>query len=428
MKKHFILWLLTVACMQATAQNHTTLTANQKSILFTQATIHNGRGEVLTAAALGFKNGKITYIGTDTKLPVNDYDTVINCGSKHIYPGFIGMNTQMGLVEIEAVRATIDAGEVGDINPSARSVIAYNTDNKSIATVRCDGVLMCQVVPQRGLVSGQSSVMKMDGWNWEDAAYKIDEGIIIHWPRMMLFNAWWASSPEEQQQRTERQLLQLKNLFDEARAYYMSKGSGNINLDAMCGLFNHSKKLYVEAYSVREIIAAVAFGNSYGVSLVIVGGIESCMVADLLKKHNIPVIIKGTHTLPATDDTDIRATYKLPALLQQAGITYCISVEGFWQVRTLGYQAGQAVAYGITAEEALTAITYTPAKILGIDASCGSLEKGKDATLFISEGDALDMRTNKISWAFIAGKPVDLDNVQKQLYRKYLDKFGLHDN
>lgn len=429
MKKPSIIILLAVLSTQLWAQKPQAKNNNQqKSVLLTNATIHNGRGNVMPSAAIGFANGKITYIGTVTNVASTKFDTVIACDGKHIYPGFIGMNTQMGLIEIEAVRATNDVAEVGALNPSARSVIAYNTDNKSIATVRCDGVLMCQVVPSGGLVAGQSSVMKLDGWNWEDAAYKTDEGIQLNWPNMKVYRAPWAPTAEEQLERTEHNLEQLKVLFNDAQAYHASKATGNINLDAMCGLFDGSKKLYVAANMIREIVSAIEFCKHYNIKCVIVGGAESYMVADLLKKNNVPVILLGTHALPTSDDDDIRQPYKLPALLQAAGIEYCISVPGFWQVRTLGYQAAQAVPYGISTEEALTAITYTPAKILGIDATAGSLEMGKDATLFISSGDALDIRTNKITCAYIQGRSVDLDNVQKQLYQKYLHKYGLHDN
>ncbi|MEO8147389.1 MAG: amidohydrolase family protein [Bacteroidia bacterium] len=419
--------ILLIITSIAKAQNPAPAKSQTKKILLAGGTVHVGNGQVIDNAAIGFANGKITYIGTVTDTNAADYDTVINCTGKHIYPGFIGMNTTMGLAEIEAVRATRDIYEVGDLNPSARAIIAYNTDNKTIPTVRCDGVLLCQIVPQGGLISGQSSVVELDAWNWEDAAYKTDEGIHLNWPNMRVYSYTNAPPIEEQQDRTQKVLTNINQLFKDARAYYATAvhEETNLNLEVMRGLFDGTKKLYVHADYVREIIAAVNFCKEQKIKMILVGGDDAYKATDLLKENHIPVVLGNTHSLPRSVDDDIDQPFKTPALLQKAGVDYCISVGGFWQVRTLGFQAGQAVPYGITKEQALAAITSAPAKILGIDKTTGTLETGKDATLFISKGDALDMLGNKIDTAFIRGKLINLDNVQKQLYKKYMDKYGL---
>lgn len=423
-----LLCLLFLAITSLTqAQNPVPAKAQTKKILLTGAVVHIGNGQVVDNAAVGFENGKLTYVGTVTGINPTNFDTVINCTGKQIYPGFIGMNTIMGLSEIEAVRATRDMNEVGDLNPSARAIIAYNTDNKTIPTVRCDGVLLCQVVPQGGLISGQSSVVELDAWNWEDAAYKTDEGIHLNWPNMRVYSYTNAPAVEEQQDRTQKALNNINQLFKDARAYFESPthDETNLNLKAMSGLFDGSKKLYVHADYVREIIAAVNFSKEQKIKMVLVGGDDAYKVANLLKENHIPVVLGNTQSLPRSVDDDIDQPFKTPALLQKAGVDYCISVGGFWQVRTIGYQAGQAVPFGITKEQALTAITLSPAKILGIEKTTGTLEVGKDATVFISKGDALDMLGNKVDAAFIRGKQINLDNVQKQLYKKYMDKYGL---
>jgi imidazolonepropionase-like amidohydrolase len=158
--------------------------------------------------------------------------------------------------------------------------------------------------------------------------------------------------------------------------------------------------------------------------MVLVGGQDAWMAASLLRENNIPVVLNRVHSLSLRPDADIHLPYKLPAMLRDSGVMFCLSNEGFWQVRNLPFQAGTAAAWGLTKEEALQAITLTPAKISGIDKTVGSLEEGKDATLIVSDGDLLDMMHSKISIAYIRGKQLDLDNVHEQLYRKYLKKYG----
>jgi imidazolonepropionase-like amidohydrolase len=420
------LFLTATYAVTVQAQNPVPAKAQTKKILIKGGTAHIGNGKVIDNAAIGFVNGKITFVGNAASANTADFDTVINGTGKQIYPGFIGMNTVMGLSEIEAVRATNDARETGSFNPSTRAIIAYNTDNKSIPTVRCDGVLLCQIVPQGGMVSGQSAVVQMDAWNWQDAAYTTDEGIHLNWPNMRVYRSTYASPIDEQQDRTQKSLESIQQLFKDARYYYEAKPTEiNINLEAMKGLFDGSKKLYVHADYVRQIIAAVNFCHDQKIQMVLVGGDDAYKVTDLLKENHVPVVLGQTHALPGSVDADIDLPYKMPYLLQKAGVEYCISVGGFWQVRTLGYNAGQAVSYGLTKEQALAAITSSPAKILGIDKTVGTLETGKDATLFISKGDALDMLGNNLDAAFISGRNISLDNVQKQLYVKYMDKYGL---
>jgi imidazolonepropionase-like amidohydrolase len=197
----------------------------------------------------------------------------------------------------------------------------------------------------------------------------------------------------------------------------------------MKGIFSSAKILYVHVNYAKEIEDAVHFLKDAGVKkMVIVGGTDSWMVADLLKENNIPVMVNRIHDLPNRTDDDIDLPYKLPTLLQKAGVLFCLENSGDMeemQERNLPFNAGTAAAYGLTKEEALASITLNAAKILGIDNRVGSLEAGKDATLFISTGDALDMKSNNVELAFIRGKKLDLSNEQKALYGKYMKKYGL---
>lgn len=411
------------------AQNPAPALPQTKSILLLNGTAHLGDGKVIENAAIGFKDGKINLVADATvvRLSQGAYDTTIYVNGKHIYPGFIAANSTIGLNEVELVRATNDYNEVGKLNPSVRSIISYNTDSKVTPTVRSNGVLLAQTVPQGGLISGNSSVVELDGWNWEDAAYKMDIGLHINWPDMTTYKFQNGPTEEEQKKNTDKALLEITNLFNDAKAYSELKSSSpeNLHLEAMRGLFNGTKKLFVNANNIKQIIASVNFCKNYRVSMVLVGGADAWRITGLLKENNIPVIIGRTHAVPSRQDEDVDLPYKLPYLLQKAGILFCNTVEGFWQVRNLMFNAGTDAAYGLTKEEALEAITSSPAKILGIDSTVGTLGQGKDATLIVSDGDVLDMKSNNIVQAYIRGKNINLDNVQKQLYSKYMTKYGL---
>lgn len=410
------------------AQNPAPAKPQSETILIMNGTAHLGNGQVIENSAIGLENGKIVMVADATRIRLEKgkYKRTINAAGKHVYPGLIDCNSTLGLTEIDLVRSTRDFYEVGQMNPNVRSVIAYNTDSKLIPTVRSNGVLLTQVTPAGGTISGQSSVVEMDGWNWEDAVYKMDEGIHLNWPQMYIYKST-PENEENQRIRMQKGLDEIESFFRDSKEYAAENPptEKNVRFEAMRGLFDGSKKLYVHCDYVKEILAAVDLCKRYSIKMVLVSGADAWKVSDVLKKNNVSVIVVKTHSLPPREDEDVDLPYKLPYLLKQAGITFAITADGSWQGRNIPFQAGTAAAYGLTKEEALTSITLDAAKILGIDATVGSLEEGKDATLIISSGDVLDMRTSNIENAFIRGKEIDLDNVQKQLYRKYEDKYGI---
>ncbi|MGI4020716.1 MAG: amidohydrolase family protein [Janthinobacterium lividum] len=412
--------------------NITPAKPQSKPILITGATIHVGNGQVIENGYIAFDKGKITAIGSGTA-PNASFSDVISANGKQVYPGFIAPMTSLGLVEFESVRATIDNEEVGDINANIRSLIAYNTDSKVIPTVRSNGILLAQPTPEGGIISGQSSVVQLDAWNWQDAAYKTDIGVHLNWPVARAARGRrgaaipGAVAQETPAERAQKIIDNLNTYFTEAKAYAeMGKPKvTNLRFEGMKSLFNGSKKLFVIADGAKEIIQAVAFAKNYGIKEVIVGGKESYLVADVLKENNVPVILRETQTLPDKDEDDVYLPYKLPKILQDAGVLYGLTGTGFWRQRNLPFEAGEAVGYGLSKEQAVQMITLNNAKILGIDKTTGSLEVGKDANLFISKGDALDMITINVETAFIQGRNINLDNLHKQLYKRYAGKYGV---
>ena len=412
------------------AQNQAAGSPQTKAIALTGATIHTANGQVIPNGVIVFNKGIITAVGAAGTAYDKATTETIDVAGKSIYPGLISPVNSVGLIEIEAVRATDDQREVGGINPHVRALIAYNTDSEVIPTVRSNGVLITQATPQGDIVAGMSSVMQMDGWNWEDAALKKDDGIHINWvgyfKRDFDFVTFTASTKKND--KRDEILREIDKTFNDAIAYSQTKPSvTNVKMEAMRGLFDGSKNLYINADYGKEIIEAVQFAKSKGVKkIVIISGEESLMAADFLKENNIPVIINTTHRLPnsADDDTDI--AYKLPQLLAQKGVLVGLAYIGLdWRTRNLPFLAGTVAGYGMDKEDALKLITANNAKILGIDKMVGTLEVGKHATLIVSAGDVLDMRTAKVEHAFIQGRKVDLDDKQKRLYRKYAEKYNV---
>lgn len=416
-----------MALTTARAQNPTPAGEQTKRILILGATAHIGDGTVIGNSAVGFEKGKLTLVTDATTIRIDRtaYDTIIQANGKHVYPGLIALNTTIGLNEIESIRATQDINETGSYNPSARALVAYNTDSKVTPTIRSNGVLLAQITPQGGVVPGQSSVVTLDAWNFEDAAYATDEGIHLNWPSMRTIRSRRAEVDEKQKERMEKTLSEIRTLFAEAKAYSAAKSPvANQHLEAMRGLFDGTKTLYVHCNYVKEIIAATGLCRDFNVRMVIVGGTDAWMVTDLLKQQDIAVVITETHRLPSREDEDIDMPFKLPSILQREGILYAITTGSFWQVRNLPFQSGQAAGHGLTKEQVLTAVTQSPAKILRVDDRTGTLETGKDATLLITGGDLFDMKSSHVESAFIAGRQISLDNIQKQLNEKYRRKYG----
>lgn len=405
-----------------------------RSILLLNGTAHLGTGEMINRSAIVLENGKIVKVMNALTNTINnsDYDSVIDIKDKHVYPGFIAVNSTLGLVEIGAIRATEDFEEIGTYNPNVRAIIAYNTDSKITPTIRTNGVLLAQVTPRGGIVSGSSSVVHFDAWNWEDALIKEDIGIHLNWPKFMKSSGWWSTPEDTKKAKNYMEKTQeINTFFDEAVAYSKASNEGDkdLKLEAMKGLLTGEKTLFVNVSYIKEINDVINFKRKYKLkSVVIVGGYDSWMVTDRLKENNISVIIEHIHSLPNQTEDDIDLPYKLPKLLHDAGVPYCLQYYGSMEqmgTRNLPFVAGTAIAYGLSYEEGVASITLNAAKILGIEKELGSIEEGKNATLFVSEGDALDMKTSNVVIAFIDGRMINLDNHQSRNYNKYKRKYGL---
>ena len=335
------------------------------------------------------------------------------------------------MVEIDAVKASDDDAEIGAINPNIRSLIAYNAESKVVESMRPNGVLLGQITPRGGTLSGTSSVVQFDAWNWEDAAVKVDEGLHLNWPNSFSRGrSWLAEDPGMKPNKDyNKQVSKLKDYFNESKAYNSgNKAKTHLPFEAVHGIFDGSKKLYIHVNDEKGITDAINFSKQNNVkNMVIVGGREAYKVGNLLKKNAVSVILQRVHSTPSNEDDDYDLPYKMAKLLVDQGVLLALETSGKMErmnTRNLPFYAGTTVAHGLTKEQALKLITLNPAKILGIDDLYGSLESGKSATLFLSEGDALDMRTNKITHAFIDGREISLETHQTKLWKRYSKKYS----
>ena len=434
--KKIILLLLTIFSLNLYSQVPEPVSEQKDHIILFNGIIHDSRfGGYTQYGWVSFKDGKIDEVRKldNQTVPAEYYDQntiLIDLDGKHVYPGLILPNSKVGLEDISAVRATVDHTEIGDINSNIRSLIAYNTDSEIISTFRYNGILLSQVVPDGDLITGNSSIMMMEGWNWEDAAYKIDDGMHIKWPRKTFPPNRWTGSTEFRENPNYRNTIDMVHKFlIDSRAYYdlKDKVDGiNLKLESMIDVFSGKKKIYIHANTREQIIESVQAFKRHGINnLVIVGANDAYYAIDFLKENNLPVLLNNLHRVPSRNHEDVDLPYKLPYLLHKEGILVGLTASGsLHSQRNLPFLAGTAAGYGLSKSDALKMITYNNAKILGIDNITGSLEVGKDANIIVSEGDILDMRSSKVEMAFIKGKKINLNGKQQILYDRFKRKYS----
>lgn len=393
------------------------------------ATAHLGNGEVIENSLIMFNDGKITFVGS-AMMRIARQGTVINAKGKHVYPGFIAANATLGLVEIDAVKASDDQREIGIMNPHIRSIIAYNAESKVVESMRPNGVLMAQITPRGGTFSGTSSVVQLDAWNWEDAAIKTDDAIHMNWPGSFTRGRWWLGEDPALKPDTKyaNKIAEIKNYFENAKVYLKGKKEKtHLPYKALSGLFNGTKKLHIHVSGQKEITDAVNIAKKAGIDNIVIVHAEGAeKIADFLVQNKVAVVLNRPHRNPDNEDDAYDSTYTIAKTLTDKDITVAVGMEGQMErmnTRNIPFYAGTFAAHGLTKEEALKLITLNAAKVLGIDSFVGSLVVGKDATLFISEGDALEMRTNNLTAAFIQGRKISLETHQTKLWKRYANKY-----
>jgi imidazolonepropionase-like amidohydrolase len=407
----------------------------KRPIILKGGILHTVSTDIFEGYDILFSKGKIVRI--EKNIMASPETDVYDVFGKHIIPGYIAPITRIGLVEIGLVKQTRDFAERGSFNPNVKANVSYNPDSDLIPITRSNGVLVVNSVPAGGRISGQSSVMMLDGWTWEQATLKHPSGLHINWPSMRInYGANVKKSEKQQKEEIQKSIRDLDHMVRDVRAYFQrikqrsriagERQKSDLRLESMIPFVVEKKKIFIHADEARQIKSAVEWAKKNDLKIIIVGGSDSWRITDLLVKNNIPVVIDQVEKIPTRRFEPIHLPYKLPFLLKQAGVQFCLNtIIGYphdGNIRNLPNEAMRAAAYGLDKSEALRSITLSTAEILGVDDMIGSLDIGKDATFFISETPPMEMNP-KILMAFIQGKEVDLNNHQKMLYKKYQEKY-----
>jgi imidazolonepropionase-like amidohydrolase len=427
-----LLIVASILALRAGARASDTIPAppQTKPVAIKGATIHPVSGPDIPNGTIVFENGKITAIGADAAVPPGA--DVVEANGKHVYPGLINANTVLGLVEIGAVRATVDVEEAGAINPNVRSITSVNPDSELIPVARAAGVLTALSVPEGGIISGQSAVLRLEGWTPEEMTVLSPAAMHLRWPNLTIDRRPRArKSVKDQQKEIDKAQKQIRDAFQIARAYWQSrKNPGpdfktDLRWEALMPVFDGKLPLFVHASSLAQIQAALAWAKEMQLKIALVDADDAWRVAAQLTESDVPVILGPATSLPPRRDDDYDSGWSSAAKLQQAGVRFCIASNGRGaetNERNVGYEAGLAAGYGLPKEEALKAVTLYPAQILGIADRLGSLETGKAATLIVTTGDPLDFPT-QVEAAFVDGRKIDLSNRQTRLRDKYREKY-----
>ncbi len=403
------------------------------SLLLTNAVIHPASGPALTNAALLVRDGRIAAVDAAA---AGQADATVDAAGLHLYPGLIAPVAALGLLEIDAVRATRDTTEVGEFTPDVYAWVAVHPDSELIPVARANGFTHAQATPLGGIVRGHSAVFALDGWTIEDVAVNRAAALHVTWPPFQVNltprhaaprpEDW--KSPEDQLKERDRRVKAIDDFFSDAEAYAKAKAAGGESFaivpawEAMMPALRGEIPLFLHADELRQIRSAVEWAARRKYRAVLAGGRDAWRCAELLATHHVPVVFEHVFTLPARDEDPYDVHFAAPAALARAGVRVAFSDGtdrfGASNIRNLPYAAAQAAAFGLPADEALRGLTLYPAQALGVADRLGSLEPGKEATFFLADGDLLDIRTN-VKRMWIAGREVSLGNRHTRLYERY---------
>ena len=408
--------------------------AAAETIALVGGTVYPVSGPAISNGTVVMTDGKISAVGADVTVPAGA--RTVDVTGLNVYPGLIASHTVLGLVEINSVRGTRDYNEVGNINPNARAQIALNADSELIPVARANGILTAQSVTTGGVITGTSVVWNLDGWNWKDMTVVSDAGVHIDWPNMTTITAWWMQRSEEEQKKDrEKRLKEIKEAFDDARAYMkardaMAQGGPHHEFDvrweAMIPVLKGKMPVYFHADEYQQIEAVLKFVEEQEIArAVIAGGTDSWRLADKLAAANVPVILADADDLPRRDWEPYDARFTVAKKLHEAGVLFSFTMGESGgeaaHLRSMPYGAAMAAAYGLPKEEAIAGVTLNAAHILGLADRLGSLDVGKDGNVIVVDGDPLEILST-VKMAFIGGREVSVESRHTKLYDRYRNR------
>ena len=402
-------------------------------IAITGGTVHTVTNGTIENGVILINGNKIAFVGKNAKI-TSDYK-VVDASGKHVYPGFMDSGTSLGLVEINAVAVTVDNQEIGEFKPNMLAFTAFNPHSAAIPVTRVNGITHVLTAPQGGRIAGQAAVMNLWGYSPDSMAVDGSAGMVVEWPSQRRFGRWDSRSDKEVKERYEKAITALDEMLDKARFYdaMMSafedspKGKEqpdkDIELEAMREMVNGETPLLIQVSREKDILSALEWASkdeNSDLKIIFAGVEEGWRVADKIAEAGIPCLVSSLH-LPTRQYDHVHKPYQNASLLTEAGVKVAIMTGEVENVRNLPFHAGYAAAYGLGTEEAVKAVTINPAEIFGFDDVLGSLEAGKMANLFISDGDPFEPLTH-VEHVFINGYKIPMTDRHSQLYEEFLDR------
>ncbi|HEV8264690.1 MAG TPA: amidohydrolase family protein [Gemmatimonadales bacterium] len=408
--------------------------AAQTAIVIRGGTVHTLAGAPIANGTVVIQDGKITAVGANATAPAGAQ--VIDASGLHVYPGLFDAVTRLGLTEIDAVDVTVDMQELGEFNPQLFAATAVHPASEHIPVTRANGITHAVAAPlaRPGGIGGQAALIDLDGWTIEEMQLAPSVGFVLAWPRLAGgFGGFggggggggFGGAPRpfrEIRKQYDDQVRRIDGWVEDARRYDAAVKAGeriprDLKLEALARATRGELPFLISVDAEREIRDAVAWGERQRVKIVILGGNQAYRVRTLLAEKHVPVILGPSQSVPA-DDAGYDERYAAAGLLHQAGVQVAIATFNSADSRTLPYEAGSTVSFGLPPDEALKAVTLSPAQILGVADRLGTIEVGKIANVIVTDGDPLEIRT-QIKHAIIAGRDVSLDNKHLQLYTRY---------
>lgn len=399
------------------------LPAAAEPVAYMGATFHPVSAEPIEQGILLVRDGRIEALGPEVSVPEDARR--VDLSGQHVYPGLVHAGTVLGLTEIGSVAGTDDTTETGQINAAIRAEIAVNHDSMLFGPNATNGLLTAHVVPRGGLIRGTSAVISLAGWNWEEMTLRAPAAMHIAFPR-------GAAKDEKNDD-----LMLLDRVLEQARAWSKAmaahregdapRPAPNDQFAALAPLLAGEQRLFLYAAREEDMNAALDWAQRQEFEhLALVGGPDLQYLADRLAAEGIDAVLTGVHVMPERAWAPYDAAYVAASRLAEAGVRFAITDGGSaftaGNARHIPFHAGMAVAFGLSEEDAIRSVTQWPAEILGVGDELGTLEPGKRATFFVTDGSPLEATTS-VQGAWIDGEPYDFSrDRQRRLYERYRNR------
>ncbi len=432
--KHFVCAMVLLAVVAAGGFS----TALAETLVIEGATIHTMTGEPVSGRVV-MTDGIITAVGPDAAVPAGA--TKIDAPGMHVYPGICDALSTLGLIEISSVSATDDQAEMGMYNPHLKAAAAVHPSSAVLPVARANGITHAVVAPRadrNGVIAGQASLVNLDGWTVEEMEVAGSVAMVINWPEIQTrrFDFTTFEMKEtpynDAKEEAEKKQNELRDWMDAARHYRKAmavdkpRADTDQKLAALAKCLDGGMPVVIKADAKRDIEAAIAFADEYGLNMILAGGDEAWKLKDELAAKKIPVILGFPASLPRNEDDPYDLPFTDAALLHEAGVKIAFASGagggygpgGPHASRTIPYEAATAAAYGLSPDDAVRAITLWPAEIFGAGDRLGSIEVGKLGNLVVTDGNPLEITTHVLH-VIIDGREVSRENMHHALYEKY---------